>query len=357
MRRTITLLTILLLVVFMIGCENSINPIQPQTQIDNEGMSLAKPFVGEDNQVLTKKGPKGPKPQKPNELYVPNQYLTIQEAVNAASEGDIIFVGPGTFAGAVIEKGIELRGVGKALINDGPILASGTPIGDLNIGFFFPGGYNGNGTIIGHFEFDILEFPVFSRGADNVTVEHCKMSNPIQGITNWIGNGWKIEHNEIIDLQTLNGGGIGILIGDNSLRTGGIFGNVISYNTIKGTLKVWSGDGGLYDGTGIVLYSDERWSRVGAESIHNNMVSFNKISLTSDTPGVVDVNGIELTDTQNIEDTNLIFDNTVKRNILKDNAESIVFTPLSLEAVNFVEKNVIKYCSKKKLISIRSMVS
>lgn len=342
MKKTLTLLTILLLVIFMVGCENSINPTTSVVQSDNDGISLARPFVGEINNIVAKKGPKGPKSQKPNELYVPNQYATIQEAVDDAIEGDIIFVGPGSFAGAVIEKGIELRGIGRALINDGPILAPGTPIGDLNIGFFFPGGYNGDGTIISHFEFDILEFPVFSRGADNVTVEHCKMSNPIQGITNWIGNGWKIEHNEIIDLQTLNGGGIGILIGDNSLRTGGIFGNVISHNTIKGTLKVWSGDGGGYDGTGIVLFSDERGSRVGAESIHNNMVSFNKISLTSDTPGVVDVNAIELTDTQNIEDTNLIFDNTVKKNVLKGNAEAIVYTPLSLEFVNNILNNIVK---------------
>lgn len=42
MRKTITLLTILLFVVFMVGCENAINPTQPQTQNDNEGISLAK---------------------------------------------------------------------------------------------------------------------------------------------------------------------------------------------------------------------------------------------------------------------------------------------------------------------------
>ncbi|MFC1786070.1 hypothetical protein ACFLZA_01740 [Candidatus Neomarinimicrobiota bacterium] len=42
MKKTITLLTILMLVVFMVGCENSINPIEPQTQNDNEGISLAK---------------------------------------------------------------------------------------------------------------------------------------------------------------------------------------------------------------------------------------------------------------------------------------------------------------------------
>ena len=36
MRRTITLLTILLLVVFMVGCENSINPTQSQIQNTGE---------------------------------------------------------------------------------------------------------------------------------------------------------------------------------------------------------------------------------------------------------------------------------------------------------------------------------
>ncbi len=42
MKKTITLLTILLLVVFMVGCENSVNPIAPKTQNDNDGISLAK---------------------------------------------------------------------------------------------------------------------------------------------------------------------------------------------------------------------------------------------------------------------------------------------------------------------------
>lgn len=39
MKKTITLLTILMLVVFMVGCENSVNPIEPNT---NQEISLAK---------------------------------------------------------------------------------------------------------------------------------------------------------------------------------------------------------------------------------------------------------------------------------------------------------------------------
>ena len=45
MKKIITLLIILILVFFMVGCENSINPIGPQTQNDNEGISLAKERV------------------------------------------------------------------------------------------------------------------------------------------------------------------------------------------------------------------------------------------------------------------------------------------------------------------------
>lgn len=55
MKKTITLLTILLLVVFMVGCENSVNPINsdnPTTsvsQTDNTGISLAKNDKNQEN--------------------------------------------------------------------------------------------------------------------------------------------------------------------------------------------------------------------------------------------------------------------------------------------------------------------
>ena len=42
MKKAIVALTILLLVLFIVGCENSVNPIQPQTQSSNAGASLAK---------------------------------------------------------------------------------------------------------------------------------------------------------------------------------------------------------------------------------------------------------------------------------------------------------------------------
>ncbi len=45
------------------------------------------------------------------DLYVPENYTTIQEAVNAGTSGDTIYVGSGTYNEAVyINKGVHLVG-------------------------------------------------------------------------------------------------------------------------------------------------------------------------------------------------------------------------------------------------------
>ncbi len=42
MRKYLTIVIVLFLILFLVGCENAINPTQPQTQNDNAGISLAK---------------------------------------------------------------------------------------------------------------------------------------------------------------------------------------------------------------------------------------------------------------------------------------------------------------------------
>lgn len=285
------------------------------------------------------------KPVK-NALRVPGDYLTIQEAIDDAQPGDTILVGPGEYFGATVTKAVQIKGTGRAIINDGPKTHS-----FLRGGFFFPNS-DGTGATISGFRFvgqpqldyvddGKLDFPIFSRGADDVTVKQNVMVNSLQAITNWGGSGWNISHNEITDLGTLNGGGIGIFIGDNAATAGGIANNLVSHNKISGTLHVAMDDGGGYNGTGIVLYADFRWGRLGAEAISNNRVIKNKIALVSDTPDVVDVCAIELTDTGNDAVLNpVVFDNAIGFNDLRGTEIQIVLTPEELGEVNSISRNL-----------------
>lgn len=273
--------------------------------------------------------------------YVPDNFATIQDAIDNLSvkDGDKIIVGPGEWYGAYVNKAVEIKGEDGAIIVDGPIL---TPNLKHKQGFRITSGE----VTISHFTFEV-EFPIFSGGANDVTVEHCTILNPIQGISNWMGSGWQISHNEIIDLCTDNGGGIGILIADWTAISGGVNDNLVSHNKITGTLHVDHEDGGGYNGTGIVLYADFRWNAPGAEKIADNRVVKNKISLTSDNPTVVDVVAIELTDTR--DDTNadpypVISGNAIGFNDLRGTENlidlTIVLAPEDLENYNAISRNL-----------------
>jgi hypothetical protein len=156
-------------------------------------------------------------------------------------------VAAGTYFGATVNKAvtIEAKAGDTVIINDGPNTHA-----FLRAGFYFAGDYSGNGATISGFDIQgaiqtgytddgKLDFAIFSRGADNVVIDNNTISDMLQGITNWHGDGWHIADNEITDLWTLNGGGIGILVGANDGST--VTGNIISDNSITGTLSVYSG--------------------------------------------------------------------------------------------------------------------
>ncbi len=292
---------------------------------------------------------------------VPRDFATIQEAIDDASveDGDTIMVGRGNHAGATVTKAVKLISRCGAVINSGPLLTTFQPCGTivLNIGFKFgfAGDPKGSGAMISGFMFKDIAFPVFSRGADDVTVIRCKMIDPIQGVTNWAGTGWIVCDNIIKDLRSANGGGIGILVGDSTggagVTGGKVTCNMVLNNKIFGTLHVAPCDAGGYDGTGIVLFADWRYGRSGALGIENNVIIKNKVSLKSDNPSVVDVNAIELTEAENPGNI-VITGNKICFNNLCKTKSKIVLSPEDLDSVNqihnnFGNKRCYKQCYRK----------
>ena len=265
---------------------------------------------------------------------VPAHFPTIQAAIDdpAVLEGDRILVGPGNFAGALVTKRVEIKGMGGATIDNGPVHGSG-----LIQGFRLLA--NSAGSTISHLIFKVDLAIMNGAAAHSVTVTNCTFLNSIQAISNWGGSAWNISQNDIIDLRTSNGGGIGILIGD---RTGGIVSdNVVEHNKISGVLTSMSGEDGGYNGSGIVLYADFRLGRLGAESIEKNRVVKNKVSLVSQAAAGIDVAAFEMTDTR--DDGSLppvIVDNAAGFNDFRGTVLQIVLTPSNLDVSNVISRNL-----------------
>ena len=271
---------------------------------------------------------------------VPGDFGSITDALDspAVLDGHTILVGPGNHAGALVDKSVEIKGEGGAVINDGPAHGSG-----LIQGFRLLAG--SDGATISHLGFTVDLAIMNGAAVEEVTVDHCTFTNAVQAVSNWGGSGWQISHNVINDLRTRNGGGIGIMIAD---WVGiAVNSNVISHNKVTGTLHVHPEDGGGYSGTGIVLYADFRWGRDGTVKMSNNRIIQNKVSLVSDTPDVVDVWAFELTQawgTAGPPDPEpiVIFDNAIGFNDWRGTVNQMFISPseLELETVNKISRNL-----------------
>lgn len=268
---------------------------------------------------------------------VPVDFATIQEAIDSPDvvAGDRILVGPGSFAGALVTKGVHIQGVGGATISSGPLHPSGMVQGFR----LFAGS---DGTTISHLRFtvDLAIINASFQKVDSVTVTQNTIINPVQGVSAWLGTGWEITQNDIVDLRTRCGGGIAILLGD--YNNGVVTDNLVSHNRISGTVHVSAGDCGGYNATGIVIYADFRPGRFGSQHIAYNRIVKNDVALTSDTPSVVDVVAIELTEADDPNPlVNVIHDNAVGFNDLRGMAEQIVVTPSTLDnPVNDISRNL-----------------
>ena len=270
---------------------------------------------------------------------VPKHFPTIQAAIDsdAVKDGDTIAVWPGRRPGATVTKAVTIRAHGSVIIVDGPVVNA---LGKA--GFLFPGDGAGSGATIADLHFRHVAFPVFSRGADDVSVTGNTMWRPLQGVTNWAvgqwGNGWDITHNAILGLRTDCGGGIGILIGD--YAGGTLSDTLIAHNEVHGQVRVPTDDCGGYNAPGVVLFADFRSSGDSGAVIERNRVVKNRVRLRSSDPALVSVSGVELSDTRNDPSLLVIRANAVIYNDLRCMDAPVALTPDQLASVNRIDRNL-----------------
>lgn len=133
-------------------------------------------------------------------FLVPDDFSTIQEAVDAANPagGDIVMVGPGEYAGAIITNPVKIVGSG-----DDTRITSGTYLFG-EIAFLLTGDfYNVDGTEISNLvmEYEGLGWGVYGYMIDNVTISNVTVKSAYFAIDNQFGNGWTVVHNTVDGLR------------------------------------------------------------------------------------------------------------------------------------------------------------
>ena len=125
-------------------------------------------------------------------LLVPSDdYETIQAAVNKAAPGDVIEVGPGSFAGAVIWKPLTIVGsIGTVIDEPGPLLDAFRILQDAS------------GTEIRGMTIEGVQWGIFGDNADDVNVIDNVFKNTMRPISNYDGSGWEIKRNIIDGLDS-----------------------------------------------------------------------------------------------------------------------------------------------------------
>jgi hypothetical protein len=215
---------------------------------------------------------------------VPDNFATIQEAVDGASAGDRILVGPGYWYGATVNKRLEIEGADGAWpgIIDGPISE------DITSGIRLVEG--SAGSKISHMQFEVVKIGVCGDHVDNVTVTQCNFFHLGQAVLCFSVNGWKITDNTIRDPKFVYGtpqmpskGGSGIVLvsrapGDNCTV------NLIANNRIFGK-TTWTNPfrtpvAGVA-GFGIMLLRQVTTVTPGIELSHNLIIN-NDIELEFD---------------------------------------------------------------------------
>jgi len=288
-----------------------------------------------------------PTSASPAEIHVPGDYSTIQYAVGNASSGDTIIVAAGTYAGAIVDKNVTIIGAsgGASVITSGVPYKVGS---SLSTAFRLEA--TADGVEIRDFTINCnsaanFYFAVFSRNADNVTVDSLVVNDAVQGISNWGGSNWQITNNVLIDTEAAGGGGIAIWLGALPPSYPVCSGNLIENNTITATATAPD-----YTCPGIGLGVDLRYGTydylTGNEDMSNNRILNNNITAPGALNGVgieMGVLGLEGNATKIAATLGIIHDNTIQGNNIEGADMGIYFYTV---ADLTIQQNEIKNCNE-----------
>jgi hypothetical protein len=306
-------------------------------------------------------------------LFVPDQYPTIQEAVDAAEPHDLIMVGPGEYAGAVIDRApVIIEGSGQdtriVAANDyflwpgedaldifgqdawpgfcpnSECGADGTQIRNLTIepgeGAFFWGIAFFGADDVQLEDITIMSTPWSVQGneSDRASVRDLKIVDSYQGIASWDGNLWTIEDNMLIGVEKYpwQGG----MQSDMILIAGRGNGHLIEDNTIYHLGDAaCTGEQGSNCGPG----DDERYAGVAlvawSGAMGDNVVKDNRVTILVEGDGIDGQSAIVLVDYSYMSGgPALIQGNSVVDNVL-DAESGLDLVPSELSELNLVYDN------------------
>lgn len=228
---------------------------------------------------------------------VPEDFPTIQLAVNNANGGDTIRVGPGRWCGARITKTLNLVGEGATIMGC-PAGIPG-PVGNLARRGFFVNTV-ASGTSVRSFIFDGTSFSDTNRnplalgidadfGTSNVVVDSNRFLGGSGGIQAF-GNGWLVTHNVFDGFTILSNGAGGFAILSEDFQTGPFTGNAYIYNVITAAVPP-----GSFSFASFTNEVDVPFVGIAIAGHDGTIIANNKIAITSNASGDAGV-GIIATD-------------------------------------------------------------
>ncbi len=226
-----------------------------------------------------------PPPPPPATIRVPQDFPTIQLAVNNANAGDTIRVGPGRWCGARITKALDLVGEGATIMGCPP--GNPGPVGNANrIGFRI--NTVASGTSISNFVFDGAGYSDTNRvplgsgivtglGTNDVIIDSNAFLGGLSGVTINNGNNVQVTHNVFDGFTILSDGSGGYAILDQGASATG---NAILYNQITATVPP-----GDFSFASLIGEADVPFAGILVSGEDGTIIANNKISITANPHG------------------------------------------------------------------------